>query len=174
VLSGSPSTAWLATTVTVPTPTKRWQYLTLAGKRALDRAAFTGSQAQLQQGLEWVKTLLESAERFPRDLELASALVQVLTIMRGYSAPETVEAAEHASSLAEKSGNLAQLILQLSAIRAGATVSGDHPSATALADRMLDLAQREGSPTSLGLAHFAQLSATLTQHQLVRLWPAAV
>jgi predicted ATPase len=134
---------------------KAVQYLTLAGKQALGRAAFSESHAELQQGLEWVKTLPESAERFPRELELASALVQVLTIMRGYSAPETVDAAEHASGLAEKTGNLAQLILQLSAMRAGATVSGDHPSAAAIADQMLDLAQRDGSPTSLGFAHFA-------------------
>ena len=37
-------------------------------------------------------------------------------------------------------------------------VSGDYPSAAALADQILDLAQREGSPTSLALAHHAELS----------------
>jgi predicted ATPase len=36
------------------------RYLTLAGKQALERSAFSEAQAQLQLGLEWIKALAES------------------------------------------------------------------------------------------------------------------
>jgi predicted ATPase len=65
------------------------QYLTLAGKQALNRSAFTEAQAQLQQALEWIKKLPEAPERDARELELASTLAQVLLVTRGHNAPET-------------------------------------------------------------------------------------
>ena len=64
----------------------------------------------MQQGLEWIKKLPESPERDARELELASTLAQVLIVTRGFSAPETRAAAERARELAEKIGNLAQLV----------------------------------------------------------------
>ena len=54
------------------------EYLTRAGKQALNRSAFAEAQAQLQHGLEWVKKLAESPERDARELELVSTLAQVL------------------------------------------------------------------------------------------------
>jgi predicted ATPase len=87
------------------------EYLTRAGQQALNRSAFAEAQAQLQQGLEWIKKLPESPERDARELELASTLAQVLLVTRGFTAPETRAAAERARDLAEKSGNLAQLVV---------------------------------------------------------------
>ena len=55
---------------------KAVQYLTRAGQQALERSAFAEAQAQLRQGLEWIKALPESPERDARELELASALVR--------------------------------------------------------------------------------------------------
>ncbi len=146
---------------------KAVRYLTLAGKRSLERAAFAESQAQLQKAREWVKTLPESPERDTRELELARALFQVLQRTRGMAAPETREAAARASALAEKGGNLAQLVRQLSAMGTSALASGDYPGAAALADQMLDLAGREGSPTSFALAHTAQLAVRYFRGDLV-------
>ena len=40
--------------------------------------------------------------------------MKVLTITKGYTAPESVKAAAYARALAEKSGNLAQLVLRVS------------------------------------------------------------
>ena len=94
-------------------PGKAVEYLTRAGQQALNRSAYAEAQAQLQQGLEWIKKLAESPERDARELELASTLAQVLLVTRGYTAPETRAAAERARDLAEKSGNLAQLVVQV-------------------------------------------------------------
>jgi hypothetical protein len=132
------------------------QYLTLAWKRALERSAFAQSQGQLQQGLEWIKALPGSGERDARELELATALAQVFLITKGFTAPETREAAERARVLAEKGGNLAQLVLRVFGAWQGVMVSGDYLTAAALADRILYLAQRDGSPASLAFAHTEQ------------------
>ena len=78
-------------------PGKAVEYLTRAGQQARERSAFAEAQAQLQQGLEWIKKLPEGPERDTRELELASTLAQVLMVTRGYTAPETRAAAERAS-----------------------------------------------------------------------------
>jgi class 3 adenylate cyclase/tetratricopeptide (TPR) repeat protein len=139
-----------------------WQavkYLYLAGQQAVQRSAHQQAIAHLTAGLELLDTLPESPEREARELELASALVQVLQHTKGYSAPETVEVAARARALAEKTGNLAQLVLQLSSICRAAFVSGNYRKAGVLADQLLGVAQRQGSPTSLWLAHYSQLQA---------------
>jgi predicted ATPase len=130
-----------------------------AGDAARARHAFKEAQEAYQQALAIVKTLPESPERDARELRLMNMLVQALQVTRGYSAPEVAEASARQRALSEKSGNLAQMFLQVVGACAAARVSGDWLAASALADQCLDLAQREGSPTSLGFAH-AQQSVT--------------
>jgi tetratricopeptide (TPR) repeat protein len=142
------------------------EYLTRAGKQALTRSAFAEAQAQLQQGLEWIKKLSESLERDARELELASTLAQVLFVTRGWAEPETRAAAERASDLAEKSGNLARLVVQVFGIWLNVLASGDYSTARLLADRILDLARREGSPASFGFACNAQVQASFLSGDL--------
>ena len=148
-------------------PDKAVRYLTLAGKHALDRFAFAESQGQLEQGLDWVKALPESDERDAREMELASDLAQVLLITKGFTAPGTREAAERARVLAEKGGNLAQLVRRIFGIFQGVFVSGDYLTAGALADRILYLAQRDGSPASLAFAHHTEQSVHFFRGDIV-------
>ncbi|MBV8134695.1 MAG: AAA family ATPase [Deltaproteobacteria bacterium] len=138
-------------------PDKAMRYLTLAGKQALERSAFAESRTLLQKGLELTDTVPESPERDASEFELASALVQVLMRTKGFAAPEFVHAAKRARTLAEKRGNLAELVEQLSVARLGALITGDYPTAAALADEIFDLAQRDGSRVSLELGHATQL-----------------
>ena len=140
-------------------PGKAVEYLTRAGQQALSRSAFTEAQAQLQQGLEWIKKLAEAPERDARELELARTLAQVLMVTRGFAAPETRAAAERARELAEKGGNLAELVARVFDIFRTVLNSGcDYASAGLLADRILELAQREGSPASFGFVCYAQVA----------------
>jgi predicted ATPase len=81
---------------------KAVRYLTLAGKQSQERSAFIASEAQLRRGLDLTKTLSESQERDTHELELASTLARVLFITRGYTASETVAAAEYLPKLAGK------------------------------------------------------------------------
>jgi len=147
-------------------PDKAVQYLTRSGQQALSRSAFAEAQAQLQQGLEWIKKLAESAERDSRELEVASTLTQVLLITKGFTAPETRAAAERARDLAEKGGNLAQLVAQIFGIWRSVYFSGDYSTAVLLADRIFDLAQREGSPASVGFACSAQVAVSFYRGDL--------
>jgi class 3 adenylate cyclase/tetratricopeptide (TPR) repeat protein len=143
------------------------QYLTRAGKQALNRSAFAEAQVQLQQGLEWIKKLSESPERDARELELTSTLAQVLLVTRGFTAPETRAAAERARDLAEKGGNLAQLVVQVFGIWRTFLNRGDLSNGALLADRILYLAQREGSPASFGFACCAQVDVSFVRGDLV-------
>ena len=103
-----------------------------------------------------------------RELELASTLAQVLMVTRGFTAPETRAAAERARDLAEKSGNLAQLVAQVFGIWRSFFITGDYSTAALLADRILYLAQREGSPASLGFACRAQVDVSFYRGDLAR------
>jgi class 3 adenylate cyclase/tetratricopeptide (TPR) repeat protein len=147
-------------------PDKAVEYLTRAGQQARERSAFAEAQAQLQQGLEWIKKLAESPERDARELELASTLAQVLLVTGGHTAPETLAAAERARDLAEKGGNLAQLLVQVHGIWRSVITAGDYSTAGLLADRLLDLAQREGNPASFGFVCHAQVAVSFHRGDL--------
>ncbi|MGH7813752.1 MAG: hypothetical protein ACREQI_07075 [Candidatus Binataceae bacterium] len=124
-----------------------------AGAAATRRRAFKEAGENFRQALAMLNTLPESPERDARELELMRALVEVLQLTKGYSAPETTEVNARAGHLAEKTGKLPQLVMQAFGAWAAVHVSGDHPSAAALADRIFDLAAREGSNGILGFAH---------------------
>jgi class 3 adenylate cyclase/tetratricopeptide (TPR) repeat protein len=138
---------------------KAIRYLTLAGRQSLDRYALGESQVQLQKGLELLNTLPESLERDARELDLASTLATVLWRTKGPGASETRDLLPRAAALAEKTGNLAQLIAHLNLIRVSAMLTGDHRSASPLADQIFDLAEREGGTASLSVAHLGKLQA---------------
>ena len=127
------------------------------GESAYSRRAFQEAEDNLRRGLVMLSALPETPERDATELEILSTLVQALQLTGGYSASETTEVAARARALAEKSGSLAQLALQLHGTWAALLVSGEYRSAAALADQLLDLAIRERSHISLGLAHYAQL-----------------
>jgi tetratricopeptide (TPR) repeat protein len=69
----------------------------------------------------------------------------------------SADAAAHAQELAEKSDNIAQLFLQKFGSFSTVVTRGDLLAANPFADQMLDLAVREGSPVTLGLAHASQV-----------------
>jgi tetratricopeptide (TPR) repeat protein len=90
----------------------------------------------------------------------------VLWITRGWAAPEAVNATERAAALAERSGNLGQLISLVLTKGINALVSGDSSAAGALADRALELALREGNPIRIGVTHTFQVMTRHTRGDL--------
>jgi tetratricopeptide (TPR) repeat protein len=121
-----------------------------AGKSAESRNAFKEALGSYQQALTLLEALPESAERNDRELELSQSVVSMLYVTKGYTAPETVEATEWAAELAQKSGNLTQLVDVMVSRGFTAYFSGDSTTAGALADGGLELALRDGRPTNLG------------------------
>ena len=129
-----------------------------AGTSAWARNAFTEAQESYRQALALLNLLPKSLESDLRELELRQSVISMLWITRGYAAPETIHATEHAAALAEKSGNLKQLVALMT--NRGYTIfhSGDLPGAGALADQALELALRDRAHVSLAHAHVLQMA----------------
>jgi tetratricopeptide (TPR) repeat protein len=128
-----------------------------AGKSAQEHSAFWEAQKSYEQAMTLITLLPESPERDKRELDLRQSIIGLLYITTGFAAPETQEAIRRAAALAEKNGNLAQLVSSVSSRVMIALFSGDLPAAASLADQALELAIREGSPTILGVAHHHQI-----------------
>ena len=146
---------------------KTAQYMSLAANQALKRSAYSDAMSRAEAGLDALATLPESSERDSLELELISAISDVLYVTKGYTSHEFIEATARGRAMAEKSGNLAQLVHRAHGTWAAVQVSGDYTAAAALADQELDLAEREGSAANLGLAHVAQLTTRYWRGDLV-------
>ena len=143
-------------------------YWRKAGQQAMARSATMEAEESYRQGLLMLKTLPESSERDTRELELCSALVWALQRTRGYSAPQTVEAGARLRVLAEKLGNLSQIVRQETRTWGAVLTNGNYASAAAIADHILDLAQRQGQKTEhLALAHYAQVQTRFYSGDLI-------
>jgi tetratricopeptide (TPR) repeat protein len=139
-----------------------------AGQQAMARSATTEAEESYRQGLAMLNTLPKSSERDTRELELCSALVGALQQTKGYSAPQTVEAGARVRALAEKVGNLSQLVRQATRTWGALLTTGDYAGAAAIADHILDLARRQGQDTKhLALAHYPQVQRCFYSGDLI-------
>ena len=139
-----------------------------AGKTAQAGSAFWEAQESYEQAMSLATLLPESPERDNRELDLRQSVIGLLYITRGFAASETKDAIERAAALAEKGGNLKQLVTSVSSRVMIALFSGDLPAAAALADQGLKLALREGSPIVLGRAHHHQQRLRVLSRRLPR------
>ncbi len=85
--------------------------------------------------------------------------MRVLQVTKGYSAPETMQLGTRARALAERLGDLAQLIRQGARTWASIFFTGDYATAAALAEEILEIASSEGNSSHLFFAHYAQVQA---------------
>jgi class 3 adenylate cyclase/tetratricopeptide (TPR) repeat protein len=130
---------------------------TRAGKAAESHHAFREAQQSYEQALALLSLLSESAERDLQELDLRQSIIRMLWITIGTASPESVDARTRAIALAKKTGNLSQLVSLMHATGLAAWTAGDYESAATLADEALELAEREGNPTNLGLAYRLQV-----------------
>jgi class 3 adenylate cyclase/tetratricopeptide (TPR) repeat protein len=129
-----------------------------AGKAAESHHAFREAQQSYEQALTLLSLLPESAERDLHELELRQSIIRMLWVTVGILSPESVDARARAIALAKKSGNLLQLVSLMHATSYSALHAGDYESAATLADEALELAEREGNPTNLGLVYELQVA----------------
>jgi class 3 adenylate cyclase/tetratricopeptide (TPR) repeat protein len=130
---------------------------TKGGKLAEAANAFAEAQESYRRAVSQLKLLAESPDRDLHEFELMQSLVRVLFITKGYTEPETAEAANRAVVLAEKSGNLRKLLNLTISRGISAAVGGHMAEAAELAERAVELGSREGSPSILGRAHLLQM-----------------
>jgi DNA-binding winged helix-turn-helix (wHTH) protein/tetratricopeptide (TPR) repeat protein len=129
-----------------------------AGEVARSHNAFVEAQAAYRHALDRLALTPPSPERDASELELLLATSQMIAATRGSTSPDRAEINARAADLAAKTGNLGHLAEQIYGSWRAAGVAGDHPSAMVLADRLLDVAQRDGGAFTRGLASYAQLS----------------
>jgi predicted ATPase len=124
---------------------KAIQYFQLAGERACARSAVIEAERHYSAAFELLrKRLPESSERDIRELQLRRSALSMLGALKGYVAPETIKAIEQAIALAEKSGNVRQLVDWLTSRGSTLLISGELLAADATLDQAHELAQRHG------------------------------
>jgi len=123
------------------------------GKINQERSAFAEARQNYNQALSLIELIPESSQRDLLELELRQAIVRLLWVTSGYSAPETIAATEQAAAMAEKSGQLQQLLTWLLLKCTTALVSGEFSVVSALLEQAMGLAHREGSAAGLGNVH---------------------
>ncbi len=132
-----------------------------AAGRADARSAFEEAENAYRQALTLVRALPETPERDARELDILTPLIVVAASASSWDSHAVTELSSRAGVLAEKSGNLAQLVMQRFATVVSHYSAGDRVRALALADQLFDLAGREGGDFSLRCAHEAQIMCRL-------------
>jgi class 3 adenylate cyclase/tetratricopeptide (TPR) repeat protein len=140
---------------------KALEFLHRAGEQAIRRASYSEAELYLAAALEVVGAMPDSPQRDARELRLRSSLAQALGSTKGWGVPEVLEMNSCARALAEKTGNLSELVQQLWVAASYAWARGDYFGAAALADQTLATAKLEGSPISLGIGHQISLFTRL-------------
>ena len=131
-----------------------------AAEAAFERRAFKGAEEAYRQALATIRSLPESSERDAQELELVIRSFKCCR-QRNDGPPRKPPTLPHAQTLAEKTNNLAQLVVQMAGLFAAVVTSADYyPTASAVADRVLDLANREGSPACLGTAYACHITVS--------------
>lgn len=138
-----------------------------AAKAAGGRFAYEEAIQSYRQALSALATLPETRERDARELELNISLGEYIGVTRGFHSVEYVTLNERGADLAERHGDLLQLVMQMMARFVTAFTAGELPRARALADQLLDLSVREASDFSLRVGCMAQLLARVSAGDLV-------
>ena len=127
-----------------------------AGEVARSRNAFIEAREAYRHALDMLALTPPSPERDATELELLIATSQMIAATKGYLSPDRIEINTRAEALAAKIGNLGHLAEQIVGSWTAAVRAGNYPSAMGLADRLLDVARRDSSAFTRGLATSAQ------------------
>jgi class 3 adenylate cyclase/predicted ATPase len=127
-----------------------------AAERAFARSALGEAAAHYASALAALACLPESAERTRRELLLQIAFAGVLVMTKGYAAPETARVTARARELGARLGDPAQLLMVLMAQWLVTQTRGHLSAAQALADQVLESAERDARRPSLVFGHLAQ------------------
>jgi len=126
-----------------------------AGQRAMERSAYTEAHQHLTTGLEVLAIVPETPARHQRELDLLMSLALALQVTKGGAAPEMEPVLTRVTTLGQQVGEAPQQFSVLSALRAFRFIRAEYHAAHAIAEQLLDLAQRQPDPALLLGAHLA-------------------
>jgi tetratricopeptide (TPR) repeat protein len=141
-------------------PAKAVLYLQRAGAQALQRASYVEAHVHLTTGLEMLATVPETLTRHQHELNLLIDLVWVLMATKGQAAPELEPVFTRAMALCQQMGESPQRCAVLSVLSVFHHTRAEYQAAQAVAEQLLDLAQRQRDPALLLEAH-TRLGPTL-------------
>ncbi len=128
---------------------KALEYHERAGRRALQRSAYTDAMRALTSALELLMRLPESPERDQRELGLQTTLGPVLMITKGWAAPETERVSLRVQELAETGGTAAQRFSLLGGLFGPAYVGGRFPEARDRLEQIRSFTSQQPEPEFL-------------------------
>jgi predicted ATPase len=136
--------------------TRAVTYFILASQNAFKVCAYQEAILLIHRGLELLKNLSDTAERVRCELDMQSALGAALMATKGFAAPEVEIVCSRARQLAQQLGETPQLLKALLGLWSYYGTRAEHITARELGEQLLYLAQSEGDPVLLVLAHFSQ------------------
>jgi class 3 adenylate cyclase/predicted ATPase len=126
-----------------------------AGKRAMTRSAYAEALHHLTMGLEVLATVPETLARHQHELDLLMALDLALQVTKGEEWPEREPVLTRASVLSQQVGESLQRFAVLFALWSFRISRAEYQVTHAVAEQLLDLAQRQNDPALLLGAHYA-------------------
>jgi predicted ATPase/class 3 adenylate cyclase len=124
-----------------------------AGQRANARSAYAEARQHLTTGLEVLATVPETPTRHQHELDLLIALAHALRFTKGQAAPELEPVFTRAAALCQQVGESLQRFVVLNALSLFHYHRAEYQAAQAVAEQLLDLAQRQHDPAELARAH---------------------
>ncbi len=131
-------------------------YWMKAGQLAQKRSANREALAHYGKGLELVASLPDSEDRLRQETQLQTAMAVTLMALKGWGAPEVLNACTKARVLSEKLGDTGQLFIALCGEATYHMISGNLGAADQLGVQCLDIAVASGEQSLLLEAHHRQ------------------
>lgn len=128
-----------------------------AAEAAAARHAYREARHSFEQVLVELAGVEPSPARDDREVEFLVHLSESVAVINGPGSDEYAQVHDRIARVAERSGKLESLTLQMLGRYMNALMSGQH--ARAVADQFLDLARREGGAASLRMALMAQVTS---------------
>ncbi len=134
---------------------KAIEWWILAGTEAAAKCANTEAMVHFNRALDAVEKLSFVQDRDKLELEILVELGGTQISSFGYGSPEAGRTYMRAFTLSEKAGLSMTLFRTIWGLYLGCSSKTNHRDAMELAERLLELAQIDGSPTLLIAAHYA-------------------
>ena len=127
-------------------PVRAITYLAAAAAEAQQRFAPREAIGCLEAALGLIQDLPDAQERRRREIDLRIPLSSALNLVYGYASDEVRENCERTRVLCEQDGSLAKLYEVLYALWYSQQVRAEKDAARATAERLMEVAERLGSP----------------------------
>ena len=119
------------------------------------RFAYPETITHCRQGLTLLQALPETSERHRQELYLLLSLAPAVMMTKGRAMPEVEQTYVRARDLCVQLDDTAHLFLVLQGLSSHYGSQGAHQSAKEMGKQMLSMAQQQGDPVGLMLAHKA-------------------